>query len=382
MKNNSGKFDVLVTDASQRVALEITRLLGKSGLKILTVEREPLKRLRLASFSRYCSSFESVSDYNNSKFLTLCEKVKTVIPVSTNTILAVMDVAAKKYPEKFLLPEKYLFKKVNNKLEITEVARVCGVLYPETKIIRKDQPLCWMKSIENYPLVLKLPEDEGLYLEPSQRYAIVNSKIELETAYQKLVSYKKDILMQEYIDGDAYGWSALYNRKHHCIAHISHKRLREYPISGGPSTFCVSVNEPELEKAGRKILDFLKWIGPAMVEFKRDRKDGKFKILEINPRYWGSLPLARYSGLNFLTMHYMALCNKKINKKNTYLENKKLKFHAMDIMAAKDEFKTTKNKLGFLVRYIFETLNPRIADGIWMWNDPIPPLVYFIQKIW
>jgi len=44
-----------------------------------------------------------------------------------------------------------------------------------------------------------------------------------------------------------------------------------------------------------------------MVEFKVDPRDGLPKLMEINPRFWGSLSLAIHAGVNFpLLLHKMA----------------------------------------------------------------------------
>jgi hypothetical protein len=78
-----------------------------------------------------------------------------------------------------------------------------------------------------------------------------------------------------------------------------HKRLREYPPSGGPSTAAASYYSPRLEELGVKLLSALKWNGVAMVEFKFDIHRQDFVLMEINGKFWGSLELALRSGVNF-----------------------------------------------------------------------------------
>ena len=60
-----------------------------------------------------------------------------------------------------------------------------------------------------------------------------------------------------------------------------------------------SFHDPKLNEYGTKILDALKWNGVAMVEFKKDNNDGIYKLMEINPKFWGSLELALQSGVEF-----------------------------------------------------------------------------------
>ncbi len=80
------EFDVLITDASQRVALEVIRSLGVKKLRILAVEKESTAKNAFAQSSKYCHSFLTVPDYTGNEFISLCAKSKTVFPISTNTI--------------------------------------------------------------------------------------------------------------------------------------------------------------------------------------------------------------------------------------------------------------------------------------------------------
>jgi hypothetical protein len=59
--------------------------------------------------------------------------------------------------------------------------------------------------------------------------------------------------------------------------------------------------DPQLLEHAERILEALKWHGVAMVEFKRDTRDGVPKLLEINGRFWGSLQLAVDSGVDSIT---------------------------------------------------------------------------------
>jgi predicted ATP-grasp superfamily ATP-dependent carboligase len=87
-----------------------------------------------------------------------------------------------------------------------------------------------------------------------------------------------------------------------------HKRLHEYPISGGASTLRESIFNDELKDAALKILKNLQWHGVAMVEFKLDKKDNKPKLIEINGRFWGSLALSIAAGIDFpYLLHQMVM---------------------------------------------------------------------------
>ena len=82
-------------------------------------------------------------------------------------------------------------------------------------------------------------------------------------------------------------------------ASFVHRRLREYPVLGGASTLRESVRHDEIRDMALTLVKALDWYGVAMVEFKVDPRDGIPKLMEINPRFWGSLSLAVEAGVNF-----------------------------------------------------------------------------------
>jgi len=111
-------------------------------------------------------------------------------------------------------------------------------------------------------------------------------------------SSKRSLIIQEYIPGQGYGFFALFNQQK-LRAIFMHKRIREYPITGGASTSAESIYDPELKELSVKLLKSLNWHGVAMVEFRKDFRDNKYKLMEINPKFWGSLDLAITSQVDF-----------------------------------------------------------------------------------
>ena len=99
--------------------------------------------------------------------------------------------------------------------------------------------------------------------------------------------------------GETRGVSVLMDRAGAVWATFVHQRIREYPIDGGPSTLRVSVHDDVLVDRAVRLLREMGWSGMAMVEFKRDPRDGEFKLLEVYPRFVGSLQLAVDAGVDF-----------------------------------------------------------------------------------
>lgn len=109
------------------------------------------------------------------------------------------------------------------------------------------------------------------------------------------------LLLQQRVPpaGAALGVSLLYDDGGRARAAFAHRRLREYPVTGGPSTQRVSIPLDGLGEQSRQLLEGLSWSGVAMVEWKVDPDSGRPLLLEINPRFWGSLALAVRAGVDF-----------------------------------------------------------------------------------
>ena len=105
------------------------------------------------------------------------------------------------------------------------------------------------------------------------------------------------MLLQRRIEGTGVGVFLLPGPGEPTI--FAHRRLREKPPTGGVSTLRESIEpDPDLVSRASALLAGLGWDGLAMVECKVDR-EGRFWLMEVNARFWGSLQLAVDAGVDF-----------------------------------------------------------------------------------
>lgn len=106
------------------------------------------------------------------------------------------------------------------------------------------------------------------------------------------------VLVQDYVPGFGVGVEALFEHGEPRWL-FAHRRVHEWPVTGGASTYRRAIAVPPvLRRAALDLLGALDWHGVAMVEFKL-ADDGAYNLMEINPRLWGSVPLAIAAGVNF-----------------------------------------------------------------------------------
>jgi len=274
---------VLVTDGDQKHALAAVRALGRANVYVCagaTTERA------LSFLSRHCQQKVVYPDPTKSEkgfvqFLneyTRREKIDVFLPLGYDanvvtskykaTISKCVHVAIADYDQMLI---------ASDKARTTVLAESMGLKVPKTYNT--------IEQIENYPVVVKGRKGTG-----SVKY--VNSPEELRGL--ELCN----VIIQEYIPGEGYGFYGLFcHGKPRAI--FMHKRRRQFPITGGASTAAESYYDERLKEQGIRLLGELIWHGVAMVEMKRDERDGEYKLMEINPKFWGSLDLSIQAGVNF-----------------------------------------------------------------------------------
>jgi predicted ATP-grasp superfamily ATP-dependent carboligase len=266
---------------------------------------------------------------------------------------------------------------VNNKKSLMDIAKAAGIPTPITYQPDKCPDESFLQRLSGtfrLPVVVKLAEDSGLYLPPAQRYCIVNHPDELAEAWTRMHRLKPFPLIQEYIPGEGYGFSALMDNQSDIKAFFCHKRLREYPLSGGPSVLCQSIYNPALVESGTRLLKAVGWQGVAMVEFRKDKRDNTYKLMEINPRFWGSLPLATYSGVNFPDLLCRWASGKAFQPVLNYRLSAKVRFALLDLLVLYERLK--RGQISSLYNFIADSFDADIKEGLWDWSDPRPFFAY------
>jgi len=148
------------------------------------------------------------------------------------------------------------------------------------------------------------------------------------------------------------------------IAEFMHRRVREVPPTGGPSSVAESWADETLAQHGRRILNHLNWTGAAMVEFKRDLVSGVYYLIEINPKFWGSLGLAIAAGVDFPYLAFQIAAGHFDRSPGTY-QLVRYQWLSMDIA----------HSLAVRRPYLWLAEVLRGTPNDFRWRDPAPSVV-------
>ena len=248
----------------------------------------------------------SSSDEYPAALLDLVEKHKPdmVLPVGYRSV-AVVSSLRNSFPKqvRYCLPSQESLSVAFNKSRTLALANQLGINTPQNYTLLFDENIISQgsqKVLEElpFPIFLKASHEKGKNL-----IFRVDVPEKFWSSYRKLREQSENdlILVQEYIDGNehTYGSGLLYFDGEVNLQ-FSHDEIRSIPRLGGSGTRLRIFPEHVLETQSRKLLESIGWEGLALVEFKLNQA-GEYVLMEINPKFWASYPLASKSGYRFAT---------------------------------------------------------------------------------
>ena len=364
-------MSVLVTDGHFRKTLAVVRSLGRKGIPVTVGERT---FLNTSFFSKYCAKrlvYPSPRRFPDQFIEFLLKEIKEshydcLFPMEEETLLLLAKYHSEISQYTYLLsPDLKQIEFVRDKRNLMEFAETHGIPTPKTFQIQGAEDL--HSSSIPIPAVIKPRISSGSF-----GIVYVKKKEDLIPSYQSVHERYPFPIIQEWIPdgGGTYGLSALFDETSSIKAAFIHKKLRMYPVQGGPSTLREGVEHPQIMALGLSLLKSLNWVGVGMIEFKVDPRDGIPKLMEVNPRFWGSLQLAIISGVDFPYLILRMARRESFEPILRYQVGKRCRWLLLgDIL----HFLNNPNRLHLRPSF-FHFLDPDTSYDIISKDDPLPLL--------
>ncbi|HEY7219483.1 MAG TPA: hypothetical protein VH985_13955 [Candidatus Binatia bacterium] len=301
------KLPVLVTDAQTLGAIGVIRSLGQAGYP---VHASACRVDALGLFSNFARFKVICPAYDHETFLPWLREyvrrhdIRAIVP-SEGLLLAVRPVFSE---FAHLLPfsrdvdavysglSKFdLFERL---LESRAPAPVTKNL-PPTLLLPSLKSLPGVAELEKLgsPLYIKV---DGSYSDTSEDGKVyeVASPTDARDELHSLASRFRKALVQGHVPGQGVGaFFLLWDRR--VLAEFMHRRLHEVPHTGGTSSLRESWWHSAIRDDALAKVEYLGWSGVAMMEYRWDASSDRFYLMEMNGRFWGSLHLALYAGVDF-----------------------------------------------------------------------------------
>jgi predicted ATP-grasp superfamily ATP-dependent carboligase len=294
----------LVLGTLPRVLLAVVRSLGRAGVQVHTAWNAPdCPALR----SRYLHRAHRLPGYRPEdngwrEALTALlrrERFDLLLPCTDwETIVCHQHRQELEKYGRLYLPNADSFAVLFDKARTGAWARSVGVPMPREEVFSDADQAEAALSDTRFPLFLK-PAQSFRLDKPGEHQKVKRAATleELRSMLTELTA-AGPVVVQEFFPGRGVGVELLLDQGEPLLA-FQHLRIHE-PLHGGPSSYRQSVPvTPELLAAALKILRPLKYTGVAMAEFRQNPDSGAWVFLEVNARFWGSLPLAIAAGVDF-----------------------------------------------------------------------------------
>lgn len=272
-----------------------------------------------------------------------------------------------------------------DKTQTRDLAVRLGIPVPQAKLITRGGPV---PPPASYPVMLK-PVESQILIDEAYQYAqpeLIRDSAEYDWFLERWLPHT-NVEQQVFMPGHGWAVSCLYERGT-LRWHFAHERLHELPLAGGASSYRRSVHAPgHLLEAARRLLDELSWHGIAMVEFRASLDTGAATLMEINPRAWGSIPLAVRSGVHFPQGLARIVSCTPVGAQPEYRTDQRMRNMPKDLQWIRanwsadhaDPLLLTRPRLVSLMEWFRPLLGTEAWDHV-SWRDPGPGLQQLAQE--
>jgi len=361
---------VLVADAELHTSLLLIRSLARAGLRVIAVAH----REGFGTYSR-CPSVRRIvqpdCDYTRTILETAADYGAVAVFAHYETTLLSLHEQRSDAGPIVIGPGREQLQMTMHKSNVLSRAAALGLRVPKTIVLSRDDQEAWTRMNATFrdhrPLFAKSDTEVGANPGPGSRYLVLHRAGDL-VALEELIERRGSVLVQEYVTGHGAGIAGFFwEGRPLCVG--GHVRLRESHANGGASTYCESRIIPAAWDATMVLMKSLSWTGQGMVEFKIT-PEGEAVLMEINPRFWGSLPLYIDAGLDVPLAAYGAFVLGDTQPRWKMKEGRRMRMLVNDIPVVLAQ---TRGATRIVKLFGILASTPWIVgDYAFSWRDPAP----------
>jgi D-aspartate ligase len=388
MKSTSSPLPpvVLVEGEGNPNGLSIVRALGRRGIKIYAIT-PPKSYVR---YSRYCTWIPDTVTGGESPE----ERARYLLGPESDwlrgaVLLTCYDQGLQllgRYRDQ--LKEKYLLDLGNStaqlgmldKLATYQAAVAAGVPTPRFWVAKNRAQIESYRDDLVYPLLVK-PLLSHVYRGRFWvKFAVANNWDEMLQGYEQAEQAGIDVMLVELIPGPDDRLCSYYtylDEQGNSLFDFTKRVIRRYPLLHGPGCHHITDRIPELKEPALKLFRQVGLQGLANVEFKRDDRDGVFKLIECNARITAANSLVMHSGYDLPSFVYNRIVGLPQPPLGDFKVGKRLLFPVEDFHSYRALRR--KGQLTFW-QWLKSVAHPAIVP-IFRWSDPLPSVVFETERL-
>jgi len=373
---------VIVTNARNRIAYNIVKSLGQKGIPVYSADSIPRAMSFSSRYSKghflYPSPFIDQQGFIDCLIDNIIKlKAEVLIPVFEETFLIAKHKDRLSQYVKLVLPSYEQILTAHNKDQWEPVARSLNIPVPKTVTIEDARNQRTDLHSLSYPVFIKPKQGGGAWAVKK-----IDSPQELQTILSKPLYFDRPwsrFFIQEKIIGETICVAMLFCKGVY-KAKIAYKQLRDYPVSGGQATLRVSISNKDAETNFQRLLEEFKWHGVCQADFVVDGRTGIPYLIDINPRFWGSLVQGIACGVDFPYLVFKMASEGDVEQIRDFKIGVMTRWLGGDLMTFFPLLRSSKERLVFIKQFI-TPYSKRVTYDDFSLKDPVPFLFWVIDGV-
>jgi D-aspartate ligase len=298
--------------------LSFLRSLGRRGVPLLLIDSHPL----VASFSRYGTSVSIPRGPGEDETVTgLLERIGqrlrapgVIFSTADHYCLLLARHEAKLARHfRFLQPDLPTIESILDKSAQYRRAEAAGIPIPATFYPVTLGDVDAILDQVRFPAILKPYQPDhrpAAMRDKSIKVMHAQSPADLRLGFERAAALGFQVMVQEAIPGDDshfFGYWGFWDSDGRERAWVTKRKLRQSPPGFGDGSMQETIDAPDVAESSRALMRAFNYRGFVGVEFKRDPRDGRLLLIEINPRTESGNQLAISAGVDLPWIGYQYL---------------------------------------------------------------------------
>jgi predicted ATP-grasp superfamily ATP-dependent carboligase len=315
---------VVVLSAKTHGSLGIIRTLGRLGVPVYAVDSAARGPGAYSRYLRQRSIIEigAVSDDALVDHLLRVGRAlgtrAVLIPTWDETSLLASD-HYERLSERFILPHQPdgLARRLSDKRTMAALAREHGVPSPDIVVPQDLEAVAAFADTAVFPVMLKGIDGNRLFSRTGRKMVIVGDRAELLRLYAEMEDPDDpNLMLQEYIPGgDDTVWmfNGYFDASSEALIGITGRKLRQTPVYTGATSLGIVLPNDEVDATTRRWMRELGYRGVLDIGYRYDARDGRYKVLDVNPRVGATFRLfVDRNGLDVVRALYLDLTGQPV----------------------------------------------------------------------
>lgn len=354
------------------------RSLGELGIPVYVVDQNRC----LAQYSKYCTAHFVCPPFTSDNFPDFLIDLAIQKGIHGWLLMASNDHIVEQLSRyrvrlapyyKMLVPDPVALKHIIDKRLLMQEAQACGVKIPMTYDCNNLPDFSSLR----FPLLVKGSQGLTFYKKTHKKAIQINTPEELKVQLSQLSNLltPAEFMIQELIQAqekDRVISFTCFADKGQIKTYWMGRKLREHPIQYGTATFAESLFDNHILNEAIPLVRHLGYTGICEIEFLKDSSDGNYKLIEINPRTWLWVGLAKDCGIDYAKVAYRYVNGQPQTYPDHYEIGRKWINRLTDLVYAVKALCAKK----ISVKDYIDSLRGKKSFAIWNKKDPLPGLVF------